>query len=483
MPDKGLVPFPGFIGPTYRSLSSLANAEMCMNFVPEVLETPGSRNNMALFGTPGIANFVTSNRTHGRGIFHQDGRAFAVLADTFGEISSNGTFTPYGTVDMDSRPATISSSGDIGNELLITAGGAVFIFDLLANTLTRVPNLSAIAGGHMDGFFIILTDDSRIQISAYADGLTWDPTQFRVRAIGSDKWIAMVIAHREIWLFGTKTLEVWYNAGTSPFPFAPIQGAYHPEGIAARSSAKEFSSGVIWLGSNDNGQGVVMHATQYTPKRVSNHAVENAIQGYVRAGYAIDNAIGSVHEDNGHVFYCLTFPSPDATWVLDNTTGMWHERGKWEQNQNKFTIWRPTFHTQAFGRHLACDLRSGNILRFSSDIYTEADGSEILRIRRTPYVQAAGKNVRFHELRIDVETGLGLQSGQGRDPQMMMRYSNDGAKTWQNKRRLPAGAVGEYSKEISFHKLGASRRRVFEISVSDPIPWRIIGAYIRAAAA
>ena len=65
-------------------------------------------------------------------------------------------------------------------------------------------------------------------------------------------------------------------------------------------------------------------------------------------------------------------------------------------------------------------------------------------------------------------------------PHVMLRLSNDGGKTWWNEMMRSAGKLGEYLHRVRWNRLGCARRRVFEISVSDAAPWRIIGAYLEA---
>jgi hypothetical protein len=67
-----------------------------------------------------------------------------------------------------------------------------------------------------------------------------------------------------------------------------------------------------------------------------------------------------------------------------------------------------------------------------------------------------------------------------RDPQIMLRFSDDGGKTWSNERWISAGQQGTYKTRCRFRRLGRSRDRVYEVVVSDPIPWRIVDAYLDA---
>ena len=89
-----------------------------------------------------------------------------------------------------------------------------------------------------------------------------------------------------------------------------------------------------------------------------------------------------------------------------------------------------------------------------------------------------------HQLQVDLEAGLGptppLLDGGGaaRDPQIGLRWSDDGGHVWSNTHLADAGQVGEYRDRAIWRRLGRSRDRIYEISVSDPIPWRIIDAFL-----
>jgi hypothetical protein len=152
----------------------------------------------------------------GRAHIFVAGREFAVIAGDFIEISQFGIITEHGTVSVGSDPATISYNGDGGGELLITSGGNGYIFTLATNVLSTVAALAGIAtmGDSLDGYFIVLdAAASKFYISDLLDGTTWDPTMFAQRTIASDPWTSMIVNGRYVWLLGTETSEVWYDAG------------------------------------------------------------------------------------------------------------------------------------------------------------------------------------------------------------------------------------------------------------------------------
>lgn len=470
--------FPGFVGPSYVSQSSLVDAEQCINFYPEATESAGAVVRYALYPTPGLTRFSTVPQTPIRGMFAQDGRVFVVGGAQFNEVVSTGVSTEIEGMASDANQATMCSSGDGGQEIFITSGDHGYIFNLFTSVFTHVLS-GATMGGYMDGRFLALDSTlSKLNISEVYDGLTWDPTQFAQRTSGADKWIAMLVRRPDIWLFGSQTTDVWYNAGISPFPFAPRQDISIQSGIAAPFSAAVLDNAPTWLAQTADGAGIVLQAAGYTPKRISTHAVEWAIQGYA----TISDAIGWTYQDQGHSFYVLTFPTAGTTWVFDAATALWHQRGFWNATTAQYDAWRPQSHSYAFGQHLVGDRATGAIYTMNALTATEADGSGIRRVRRAPHVSDAGEMLFHSGFQIDLEVGLGVTTGQGSDPQVMLRWSNDGGKTYGNEHWTTAGALGKYQTRAQWNRLGRARDRVYEMVVSDPIPWRVTRALLEVDA-
>jgi hypothetical protein len=481
--------FPALVGPSYTSQSPMAAVGRLVNLYVERVEDPRAKVQAALYPTPGVNVFAEpSEGAPGRGLFAQDGRCFAVCGHKLYELASNGDETDRGDVVADDFPATLQSNGDGGEELFITSGGLGYILDLGTNVLTQVnvagpTPLVGDMGGYLDGFFLALERASSTwRISGSFDGSTdWEVLQAQQRSQAADRLQALLVSHKEIWLFGSQTTEVWYNAGASPFPFQPIPNAFLDYGIVAPFSATPLGRGPAWLGSSPAGHGIVLQANGYNPVRISNHAVEYAIQRYA----TIDDAIGWTYQEHGHEFYVLSFPTAGHTWVYDTSIGPeegWHERMKWNTRTASEEAWRPQFHCLAFGKHLVQDRQTGVIYEMSSEFGSDVDGDEIRRIRRCPHITNEKKALFFHELELDLEAGLGLQSGQGSEPTVMLRMSRDGGKTWGNERTVSAGRVGQYGARAVWQRLGMARDAVFEISVSDPIPWRFVDAYIELEA-
>lgn len=59
-----------------------------------------------------------------------------------------------------------------------------------------------------------------------------------------------------------------------------------------------------------------------------------------------------------------------------------------------------------------------------------------------------------------------------------LRWSIDGGHTWSNSYDRDCGQGGEFTKRVRWLRLGSGRDFVFEISMSDPIGWRVVDGYI-----
>lgn len=529
-----------------------------------------------------------------RGLFTINERTFGVAQDSFAEIFASATSNALGTLSNDSQLVSFASSAQ---QMIIASGGALYLFDLMTNTLSTIPaaNFTGPVSlvGYSDGFFIaLIADTNRFYVSGLLDATDWTTNGASLVSVFPDNLVSMLVDHREIWFWSATKAVVYYDSGAT-FPFDVVPGGYIEQGCAAKFSPVKLDNTVFWLGSDDRGSAVVWRAQGYTPVRVSNHAIEFAMQGYDR----VDDAIGYSFQMQGHYFYQLYFPSAGKTWRYDTATNMWHEVGFWNVNYGFFEAHHSQVHTFNFGKHLVGDWQSNKVYDMeipkwngSTWDFATDDGALIRRVRRAAHISKEQKFLTHHQIQLFIETGLGpipalpgteepttffladetsalwsmgvndlgvltttvdtnpdtpqtlflndsdsgttswqitvnavgvlntvsvpfyanyptvlqmvssvgtkrwtlytnalgvLTTSPGgdvvRDPMISMRYSNDSAHTWSNEYMAPCGQAGEFSKRVMFRRLGRARDRVYEISMSDPIPWRIIAGYLEVA--
>ena len=465
-----------FIGPSYTSRSVNIDAQRSVNLYPEVVESQTGKTVMALYGTPGYKTFCTLPTSPVRGLWEAAGRLFAVGGNKLYEVQPDGSATERGALGTSSGYVSMA---DNGQQVCLVDGPNGYILNLSTNVLTQIAS-SGWRGSdrvaYQDGYFIFSEPGTGVfYISSLNDGLTIDTLDFASAEGSPDNIVGLISDHRELWLFGQKTVEVFYNSGNPDFPFERIQGAFIEHGCAAPHSIAKMDNSVFWLGSDDRGNGIVWKANGYQPQRISTHAVELAIQSYE----SVSDAVAYTYQDEGHMFYVLNFTNANSTWVYDAATGLWHERASGAGNS--ISRHKADSHSFVFGKHLVGDYSSGKIYEQDNDLYSY-DGSPIVRLRSAPRIHNDLKFLYFSAFQLDMETGVGLDKGvQGSDPQVMLQWSDDGGHTWSNEHWVSAGKIGGYKVRARWRRLGRSRDRVFRVIITDAVKVAMIAANVEVS--
>jgi len=288
-----------------------------------------------------------------------------------------------------------------------------------------------------------------------------------------DNLVSIIVDHREVFLLGEVSSEVWVDSGLFPFAFQRIPGTSTQHGIAAKFSVSRIGNSFAYVSRNIRGQAQIMMMNGYMPTRISTHAVENTLVDQV-----ITDARAWTYQLEGHEVYVVSFPTLDLTWAYDITTGMWH-KWLWVDSQNVFHRHRGNCHASFQGLNLVGDYENGQIYQLDPNNYTD-NGNEIRRVRRAPHLISDYQRQYFSELQIHFQPGVGLPDGSA--PQAMCRWSDDGGSTYSNEHWTTIGVQGAYKNRAIWRRLGQSRDRIFEVVVTDPINAVITAANLKAEA-
>ena len=465
------------LGSSYVVRSVNAADNRMVNLFPEIIPE-GGKEPAFLQRAPGLRllNTIGTGPIRGLWAFQADAAvAFVVSGSTLYRLDTNWNATAVGSV-TGTGPVSMA---DNGTQLFVAANGPSYIYNNSTGVFSPITDPDfpgAVTVGYLDGYFVFSEPNSqRIWITALLDGTDIDGADVKSAEGNPDGVVAILSNFREIWVFGSNSIEVWYDTGNSDFPLQRIQGAYNELGCAAAFSVAKMDNGVFWLGQDARGRGVVYRANGYQGQRISTHAVEWQIQQYGN----LSDAIGYTYQQDGHSFYVLVFPSANTTWVYDVATNAWHERAGWANGA--FTRHRGNCQMSFNGEVVVGDYENGKIYAFDSDVY--ADDGQIQRWLRSwralPTGQNSLKRTAHHTLQLDCESGVGLNTGQGSDPQIMLRWSDDGGHTWSNEHWAGMGKIGEHYRRVFWRRLGMTlklRDRVYEISGTDPVKVAIMGA-------
>jgi hypothetical protein len=307
----------------------------------------------------------------------------------------------------------------------------------------------------------------RFYISSQNDFTTWDPLDFGSAEGLPDNAIALISDHRELWVFGEISTEVFYNSGATDFPFERVAGATIEHGCAAPHSVAKLDNTVFWLGKDTNGRGIVWRADGYRPMRVSTHAIEQALA----QNAFISDAVGWTYQQSGHSFYVLNMFN-DRAFVYDASTTLWHERSDWDTLNGVELPYGATCHAY-YRRTNVVGGTDGTVYSFDENAHNYINGGLRRWLRSWRHGNSEGGIVRYGALTLDAQMGEN-------DAPVMLRWSDDGGKTWSNSHWTTLGAVGKYGNRAIWRRLGKGRDRVFELSGTDASPVRLMGAYVDA---
>ena len=346
-------------------------------------------------------------------------------------------------------------------------------------------------------------------------------TSFSLKDGAPDDLVALIVDHREIYLMGEISSEVWTDVGAVPFPFQRIPGTSTQHGIAAPFSIARLGNSFAYVSRNNRGQSQIMQMQGYIPQRISTHAVENTL-----VNKYVGDAISWTYQLEGHEVFVVTFPSLQLTWAYDATTAMWH---KWlyTTEKNEYQRHRGNCCAVFQGLVIIGDYENGKLYELDKTNYTD-DGQNIRRLRRAPHLVTEFQRQYFDELQIQFQPGVGTTGISGvlevvnentiylgdtytitasatltiepektyilatqqpvittttNNPQAMLRWSNDGGSTWSNEHWTSVGQLGKYTNRAIWRRLGTARDRIFEVSVTDPVNFVIISANLKVQGA
>jgi len=464
------------LGSAYVARSVNAADSRMVNLFPEIVPE-GGKEPAFLQRAPGLTELTTAGIGPIRGAWAFGNNAYVVSGNTLYQINDQWASFAKGIV-AGTGPVSMA---DNGTQLFIAANPQGYIYNAVTDTFQQITDPDfpgAVTVGYIDGYFTFNEPNSqKVWVTALLEGTAVDPLEFASAEGNPDNVVAVFVDHREVWVFGNTSTEVWYNSGETDFPLTRIQGAFNELGCAAPYSIAKMDNQIYWLGKDARGQGIVYRAAGYIGQRISTHAIEWQMQKYAD----MSDAVGYTYQQDGHSFYVLNFPSADTTWVFDVATGAWHERASFENGQ--FNRHRGNCQMFFNGQTVIGDYQNGKLYKFDLDAYDD-DGQPQKWLRSWRALPTGANNLTRtiqHSLQLDCETGVGISVGQGSNPQVMLRWSDDGGHTWSNERWASMGRIGRSGTRVIWRRLGATtkiRDRVYEVSGTDPVRVYIMGAEI-----
>lgn len=494
------------LGGAYANRSVIANYQRCINYYPE-LNRQDAPVPFTFYQRPGLRKVAQGVVAPVRGLYRaSNGSGYCVIGQVVYAIGNGFVLTQIGALGvLGSNPVSFIDNGT--TIMLVDGSPFGYLINMLTNNFSQVIDATGTFAGAtrvdiLDTFILWNMPGTIFFGSTLSNTIAFDATYFAGKAGYPDPLVNLFVNRRQILLLGALKAEIWYNAGNANFPFAEVPGAYIEHGCIAPFSACQQDVEAYWLGEDLQGQGIVFKLKGYEVTRISNFALENAILQMLSMGFRITDAIGYTYQQAGHVFYVLSFPTGNQTWVYDASIGdaetAWHQRAYTDQ-QGLLNRDRGNCHAFINGSNVIGDWQNGALYVLDPTLYVDqviaGTDSAISCIKGFPHLQQMegpdgslipidGKTITVQNFRADMQVGEGALQTDGTPAQVGLNWSDTRGRTWMQTVLQTNGAPGDFLTQPQWGgPVGRGRDIVFELSHSINGAAALNGAWVNGSVA
>ena len=465
--------FQGFIGPSFSHRNFQYSSQTCKNWLIEQGTPIGKAAAPMLFVPRRGLKIVRSDFLGPcRGFYVSSNNQMYVVFGNSLFLFEAGSWT---TISTSVLGTSLVQFTDNGTHLFFIADKIPYFMSFSTKIVSEASGGAYSASSSLtflDSYILFSRDFSNQFYWTDLGSTTANPLNFATAESSPDKIIALISHNMEIFVFGEKTTEIWYNAGQTDITFARRGNAIIESGCLASNSIAKIGSTLIWLSSQSRGGIQVSMLNGYSAERVSTYPIEQFLSTLPITDLKLASAFSQ--QIDGHDLYILNVPNINETFVFDLTTGFWTTfTSSFGTNIGPYKAIGSAFYE---GQHYTGDA-DGNLYILDSNQYTD-NGNFIQFERTAPVITNENKRIFYDQLRLDFFTGTNTQLSQ-----VMVDFSDDGGATWGNE-YLVEYEPGDFAGYIELRRLGFGRNRVFRVRCSGDQYWSLSDASldIRVAA-
>lgn len=455
-------------GTGMKGISPAISAQSRINcYIQE--QQDNDRTNLALVGCPGLTLFVNNGNSPARGMWPVNTIAtpllFVVMQGTLYSINNAATVSVIGTIGTTSGDVSMV---DDGKFLVLVDGSKGYVYNM-----TTPAGLNQIVDANFtgspktvtwqDNYFIVNAGANNqfqlSQITPSVDPTVWPAIQINFTGAGASALQACKSANNILNLFANETSEFWQDAGTPDFPFASIPGSAQKFGLASAWSLCEYDNSLAGLFKNTMGEVNVSRMSGFRLQQISNTELDYIINQYSNTADA--EAFG--YMNGGHPMFQIAFPTAAKTWEFDGFSNAWGER----RSSTNTRYWAQKF-ANFQGKRLVSDYRNGNIYLIDPTVYTD-NGALIPMEVTSKHIWNDDKYLSIPQIQVDIQSGVGLVSGQGYNPQIDLQVSKNGGNSFTSVGFQSMGRIGKFTTRVMWRRLGRARDWVLRLRITDPV--------------
>ena len=453
-------------GPSYQDRSRPLSSQETRNWYHEVV--PSGKNQFVIKSFPGQTVFGSVVAGADRNGTNMAEVEFRVVGNTLYQIGSAGTHTSRGTIPGAARCIFAND----GVNLFIVTGTSVFWYD--GSTVVQVtdPDIDGSKAVTIINNQFVYTKDTLYVVSDVGDGSSASGLNAAGAEVSPDNLVRAYTFDQVVYLLGERTVQLIYNSGVGSPPFDNVEGSLISVGCSAIHSVVNTKDFIYWLGSDRS----IYRARGGAEERISSTAIANAVEGYAK----VDDAFAYTFVFQGKEFYAIDFPDAGQTWCLNEELGTdgWFElsAGTEGGDYNIASL------VNVFGKNLIGDKSTGDLYELDINRF---DNNGAVYQRRRVLASISGENIGHRGKRVEMsrfelimETGVGLITGQGEDPKIMLEYSIDGGKSWREGDWLRIGRLGETDLLVEWWQMMSFYDLMIRITTSDGVDYSIYSGAI-----
>jgi hypothetical protein len=413
-----------------------------------------------------------------RGEWEMQNVGYRVAGTTLFEVGSTGNHIARGTIDGTLR----CTFADDGKNMIICSDGLVFQYTQATQTLITVTNVNIVGSTAVsflnNKFFYTNVDinaDVDFVVSNVGDGTTASGLNAGLVEDDPGKLIYAYAFEDRMYMFTERTVPIYWNNGDSQPPLVPVEGRVIEKiGLDSLHSVANTDKFIYWLGDDK----MVYRAISGNAQSISSIPVAHAMEGYEKT----NDAVGYTFRMEGQNFYVLTFPTENKTWCLSEALGIdgWFNLSA-DTNRGKYNA---TSHMFVYGKHILADETNGNVYELDIDAFSN-DTLPIQRIRTLASIHGGlvglpGKRIQMSSFELIMKKGVGLITGQGEDPLIIIEFSTDGGKSFKQGDFVRVGRQGETNLKVKWDNMDSFYDLIIRITTSDPVYYSLQSASIEA---
>lgn len=433
-----------------KTRSPFVSSQSLTNCFYETMQPAGG----AVYGNFGLDTFATCGSGPIRGLHDFNGVLLAVSGDTLYSVTSAGVATSIGAV-AGYDPVIIDNNG---THAAIVSDSTSYIYT--SPTITAINDadfLPASSVAFLKQVLIYTKRDSGVLFTSnLADAVNYDALDVTTAEAKPDKNRRVLVSGNEALVFGEKSVEGYYFSGKPDgIPLSNTQ-TYLDYGLAGRDAVCLIDNTVAWLS----------HLLDFrtlrdqTPLSIADPAIVAMIQGWTNPETARMFSFAA----GGHEWMAVRHADGCALW--DATTRMWSMR-----ESHGMSTWRVASSVWAYNNNIMGDATDGTLWKLNASTYAEGS-NPLVRTIVSHTLGPGGAPFTLDKVELEVETGVGLATGQGSDPKIWMQLSRDGGRTYGARMERSLGLMGKRNTIVvwqgpfgDFPQHGGA----IKFGVSDPV--------------